>query len=137
MNTFSEFISKRELLRNKRKQIFIVHIKHYWHFDGVTPKLTLLESYWQAILHTFPEFISSNTDIFRGFLPPLTKGKTFLRVRITQYWHFQRIFTYLELLSNSIHTFTELIPSRSKNFFESFNGHLNRQKVLEEKSVKS
>ena len=46
----------------------------------------------------------------------------------------QKILTYLELISNSIHTFTELIPNSSKHFFGSFNGHLNRQKILKEKN---
>ena len=41
--TFSEFISNstdtfRELLPNRSKHIFRVHIKHYWHFQGVTLK---------------------------------------------------------------------------------------------------
>ena len=108
IHTFSEFISNNthtfsELLPNKSKHIFRVHIKHYWHFEGVTPKqyytlfqassnsviftellvnntthlskayikqlLTFSESYWQTILHIFPELTSSNTDIFREFLP--------------------------------------------------------------------
>ena len=43
---------------------------------------------------------------------------------------------YLGLISNSIHNFTELLPNGSKNFFESFNGHLNRQKILKEKIPK-
>ena len=47
--------------------------------------------------------------------------------------YYQTILTYLELISNSIHTFTELIPNSSKHFFGSFNGHLNRQKILKEK----
>ena len=42
-----------ELLPNKNKQIFRVHIKHYQHFDGVTPKTTHFSSH-QAIL-TFSE----------------------------------------------------------------------------------
>ena len=129
LNTFSEFLSSnthtfRELLPNKSKHIFRVHIKHYWHFEGVTRKqyytlfqtssntdifrellsnntthfsrayikhndifrvigkqyytlfqslhqtiLTFSESYWQTILHTFPELIPSYTDIFGDFLP--------------------------------------------------------------------
>ena len=48
---------------------------------------------------------------------------------------------YLELISNGIHTFTELVPNSGKQFFGSFNGHLNRQKILNRKipgkSVKS
>ena len=38
----------------------------------------------------------------------------------------QTIFTYSELISNGIHTFTKLLPNNSKQFFESLNGHLNR-----------
>ena len=132
-HTFSEFISNnthtfRELLPNKSKHIFRVHIKYYWHFQGVTSKqyytltlpdikqywhfqkvtgkqyyklfqisyhyqtiLTFSESYWETILHTFPKFISSNTDNFRELLPNYTILKTFFRVHITQHWHFQRI----------------------------------------------
>ena len=91
----------RELLPNKSKQFFRVHINNYWHFEVVTPEqyytlfqtssnteifkellsnntthfsrheaiLTFSKSYLQTILHTFPEFISNNTDIFREFLP--------------------------------------------------------------------
>ena len=137
----------RELLPNKKKQIFRVDIKHYWHFEGVTPKqfytllptssntdifrellsknttlfqslhqtilntellanntkntfpeltseiLTFSESYWQTILHTFPEFIPSNTDVFREFLLNEAIVKNFFKVHITQYWHFQRATT--------------------------------------------
>ena len=73
--------------------------KQYWRFQRVTGKqyyilfqslhqtiLSFSEIYWQTILHTFPEFISSNPDIFREFLP-------FFRVHITQYWYFQRVTT--------------------------------------------
>ena len=48
--------------------------------------------------------------------------------------YYQTILTYLELISNSIHTFTELLPNSSKHFFESFNGQLNRKKILKEKT---
>ena len=41
--------------------------------------------------------------------------------------------TYLELISNSIHTFTELLPNSSKHFFKSFSRHVNRKKILKEK----
>ena len=40
----------------------------------------------------------------------------------------QTILTYSEFKLNNIHTFTELLPNNSKHFFESLNGHLNRQK---------
>ena len=38
--------------------------------------------------------------------------------------------TYLELISNSIHILTELLPNSSKHSFESLNGHMNRKKIL-------
>ena len=49
--------------------------------------------------------------------------------------YYQTILTYLGLISNNIHTFTELIPNSSKHFFGSFNGHLNRKKILKEKKL--
>ena len=153
MNTFSEFLSSnthtfRELLPNKSKHIFRVHIKHYWHFDGVTPKQ------YYTLFQT-----PGNTDIFRELLANNTTH--FSRVYIKQYWHFQRvpsklsyskkffqssyhtiltlsesyyqtILTYLELTSNSIHTFTKLLPNSNKHFFESFNEPLSRKKILKE-----
>ena len=84
-----------------------------YHYQTI---LTFSESYWQTILHTFSELISSNTDIFRELL--------------------LKILTYSELISNSIHNFTELLPSNNKHFFESSNGHLNRQKILKHKTPK-
>ena len=87
LNTFPEFISSnthtfRELLLNKSKHIFRIVIKHYRHFQPVTPKqyytffqslhqpilLFSEESYLQTILHTFPDFLSNNTDIFRELM---------------------------------------------------------------------
>ena len=158
LNTFSGFISNnthtsRELLPNKSKHIFRFHIKHYSHFEGVTPKqyYTLFQSFHQTMLafsesywHTIPHFS---------------------RVYIKQYWHFQRVrsklsysktffqssyhtiltlsesyyqtVTYLELISNSIHTFKELLPNSGiVNTFLSFIGHLYRQKILREKIPK-
>ena len=76
----------KELLPNKSKQIFRVHIKHYWYLlERVTFKQydTLFQSLHKAIL-IFSElpvtgkqyytlfqslYILSNTDIFRDFLP--------------------------------------------------------------------
>ena len=77
LNTFSEFISNdthtfTELLPSKSKQIFIVHIKHYWHFDGVTSKQQ----------YTLFQTLGS-TDIFRGLLA--NKTTHFFRVYIKQY----------------------------------------------------
>ena len=48
--------------------------------------------------------------------------------------YYQTILTCLTPVSNSIHTFIELIPNSSKHLFESFNGHLNKQKILKEKN---
>ena len=45
---------------------------------------------------------------------------------------YQTILTYSELISNSIHTSTELLPNKSKNFLKSLR-HLNRQKALKQK----
>ena len=148
-------------------------MKHYWHFEGVTPNNTThfqtssntdkQYCYWQTILHTFPELISNSTAIFRELMENNTTH--FSRVYTKQYWNFQRvlsksnyskkffqssyhtilalsenyyqtILTYLELISNSIHTFTGLLPNSSKHFFESFNGHSNRQKLFKEKIPK-
>ena len=50
--------------------------------------------------------------------------------------YYQTELTYSELILSSIHTFTELLPNNSKHFFDSLNGHLNRQKILKEKKVK-
>ena len=85
LHTFSDFISMithtfRELLPNKSKHIFRVYIKHYWLFQGVTPKqyythfqTSNINDIFKELLAdntiTFPEFILSNTDIFREFLP--------------------------------------------------------------------
>ena len=56
---------------------FDQEIKKYSHFQTVTTNTfpefisndTFSESCWQKILHTFLEFILTNTDIFRDFLP--------------------------------------------------------------------
>ena len=42
--------------------------------------------------------------------------------------YYQTILTYSELISNSIHTFTGLLPNNSKHCLESLNGHLNKTK---------
>ena len=124
--------------------------------------LIFSESYWQTILHIFLECTSNNTDNFRELLANNTTNFSRFHIIIKQYWHFQKVpsksnysknflrssyhtimtlsesyyqtipTTYSELISNSIHTFTELLPS-GKHFFESFNGHLNRQKIRRQK----
>ena len=99
----------RKLLSNKSKNVFKVHIKHYWHSLGVSTKNTTYFSGHQTILlHTFQEFASSNTDTFREVLPNNID---------------------LEIMSNSIHTFTEVLPNKSQHFFESLDEHYNRQEI--------
>ena len=103
IHTFSEFISNNthtfsELLPNKSKHIFRVHIKHYWHFEGVTPK------------QYYPLFqTSSNTDIFRELLSNNTthfsrayiKHNDIFRVIGKQY------YTLFQSLHQTILTFSE------------------------------
>ena len=48
--------------------------------------------------------------------------------------YYQTILTYSEPISNSIHTFRELLPNNSKHFFESLNGHLNKTKNSEKEN---
>ena len=104
IHTFSEFISNNthtfsELLPNKSKHIFRVHIKHYWHFEGVTRKQ------YYTLFQT-----SSNTDIFRELLSNNTTH--FSRAYIKPYWHFQRVtgkqyYTLFQSLYQAILTFSE------------------------------
>ena len=108
LNTFSEFLSKnthtfRELLPNKSKHIFRVHIKHYWHFEEVTPRQ----------YYTFFQ-TSSNTDMFRELLSNNTGH--FSRAYIKQYWHFQRVvskqyYTLLEFTPSNTDIFREFLPN--------------------------
>ena len=108
LNTFSEFLSNnthtfRELLPNKSKHIFRVHIKHYWHFEEVTPRQ----------YYTFFQ-TSSNTDMFRELLSNNTGH--FSRAYIKQYWHFQRVvskqyYTLLEFTPSNTDIFREFLPN--------------------------
>ena len=117
LKTFSEFTSNnthtfRELLPNKSKHIFRVHIKHYWHFEKVTPKqyytlfqtsinTDIFESYSQTILYTFPD--------------------------IKQYWNFQRVtgkqyYTLFQSSSIKQYLHFQRAPSKlnySRKFFQS------------------
>ena len=103
IHTFSEFISNNthtfsELLPNKSKHIFRVHIKHYWHFEGVTRKQ------YYTLFQT-----SSNTDIFRELLSNNTthfsrayiKHNDIFRVIGKQY------YTLFQSLHQTILTFSE------------------------------
>ena len=69
-------ILNTELLANNTKNTFP---------ELTSEILTFSESYWQTILHTFPEFIPSNTDVFREFLLNEAIVKNFFKVHITQY----------------------------------------------------
>ena len=77
----------RELLPNKSKQIFRVHIKQY--FEGVTPKqsYTLFKK-------------SNNNDIFRELLANNTTH--FSKVYIKQNWNFQRVLSKLNYSRTNI-----------------------------------
>ena len=82
---FSEFKSNnthifREFLPNKSKHISRVHIKHYWHFQGVSPKQ------YYTLLQT-----SNNTNIFRELPANNTTNFSRFHIIFKQYWYFQRI----------------------------------------------
>ena len=129
---------------NNSKHFFWFHIKQHWHFHWVTPKQYCI--HFQTL---------NNADIFRELL--VNNTTRLYQVYIKQYWHFQRgssklnysknvfqstyhttmalsesyyqtVLPYSELISNSIHTFTKLLPNNnnSEHFFERLNGHLNR-----------
>ena len=89
--------------------------------------LMFSESDCQPILHTFPEFIPINTDIFRELLANNTTNFSRFYTIITQYRHFQRVtdkqFT-LHFFSVYIKQYWHFqrVPSKlkySKNFFQS------------------
>ena len=93
----------------------------------------------KTILPTYTLFqTSSNYWHFQRF--PSKLNYSFFRVHTILTLlecYYQTILTYwAELISNSIHTFTELGTNSRKPFFESFNGQLNRQKILKEKIPK-
>ena len=99
--------------------------------------LTFSESYWQSILHTFPRFIASNQRVSSKFNDSKeafqSSYHTILKLPESYY---QAMLFCLELISKSIHIFTELLPNNNKHFFESFNRQSNRQKILKEKIPK-
>ena len=59
----------------------------FYHYQTI---LTFSESYWHTILQTVPEFISSNTDIFRELLPNITD---LFSAHIKQHSHFHIVIT--------------------------------------------
>ena len=114
LHTLSEFISKnthtfRELLPNKCKHIFRVHIKYYWHFQRVT-----LKQYY-TLFQT-----SNNTDISSELL--VNNTINFYRAYIKQHWHFQKSFwqtvlhTFPEFRWNNTKIFRELLANNTTNF---------------------
>ena len=121
LHPFSEFISNnthtfRELLPNRSKHIFRVHIKQYWHFQGVTPKqyYTLFQTskstdlsreLRQTILYTFPELTSNKTDFFKELL-------------INNTTHFSRVYIKL-LANNTAHiSFHQTILTFSESYWQ-------------------
>ena len=97
-----------DFMINKSKHIFRVHIKHYWLFEGVTPKqcYTLAQT-------------SSNTDIFRELLSNNTSHSS--RVYIKRRWHLQSswqtiLHPFPEPISNNTDIFRELLANNTKHF---------------------
>ena len=77
---------------------------------------TFSESYWQTTLQTFPGFISllNNTGISRELLANNTTHFSLYQAILTfSEIYYQPILTYSELIPSSIHTFTELLPNNS------------------------
>ena len=104
----------RELLAKNTTHFPKVYIKQYWHFQRVPSELSYSKNFFHSSYHTTLMLSES----------------------------YYQTTTYLELISNSIHTFKELLPNSSKDSFESFNWHFSRKKIFKEKipsykSVKS
>ena len=99
INKFSEFIwnitgTFMELLPNSTK-----------HFSRHQTILIFSKSYWQIMIHIFPEFISSNTEIFWGFLPKLNYSENF----------FQSLYHTILTLSDSCYqTIWSFDPTKNK-----------------------
>ena len=116
----------RELLPNRSKPIFRVHIKHYWHFQWVTPRLKYTLFQTSNSNYIFRELLASNTTQFSWVYmeqywhfqivsSKLNSSKNFLRSSYHTFSesYYQTISIYSKLISNSIHTFTELLPNNS------------------------
>ena len=78
--------------------------------------LIFSESYWQTILHLFPELTSNNTDIFTELLASNAAIISRFHVIIKQYWHFQRVpgkqnYVFFQSLYQAMLTFSD-------NFFQ-------------------
>ena len=97
----------RELLPNKSKDIFRVYIKHYWHFEEVTPKQ------YYMLFRT-----SSNTDIFNELLPSnsthFSRQQTILTFS-DSYWQ-TILHNFPKLTSNNIDIFRELLANNFTHF---------------------
>ena len=99
-HTFLELTSSttdifRELLVKNTTQCSRVYIKQYWHFQKVPSQLNYSKNF-------FPEFTSQNTNTLKKLL---SHNINLFRARI----------------SNSIHTWTELLPNNSEHFLVSMN----------------
>ena len=126
--TFSEFMSNnihtfRKLLPNNGVHIFRVHIKHYWHFQGVTPKqhYTLFQTSNNTDISR--KLLANNYTLFQNLHQTIRAFSELLanntahtsRVYIKQYWYFQRVTgkQYYKLFSISHHYQTILTLSES------------------------
>ena len=113
--------------------------------DEFTFHLKRYRSEWTRATHPlrFPALLNLESGRWEmysvylvHFLNSIRFGWTKVLNQIKKQTNKQTILTYLELISNSACTFTTLLPNSSKHFFESFNGHLHKQKIIKEKILK-
>ena len=126
--TFPEFIWNntnifRELLADSTAHTPRAYIKQYWDFQEVTGekyyKRLQISCHYQAIVF---QRVPSKLNYSKSFFQ--SSYHTILTLTYYLSTYYLTILTYSVLISNSIHTFTELLVHNSKHFFESFNGHL-------------
>ena len=86
----------RELVANNITQFFRVYIKQYCYFQRANFKLNYSKNFFQISYHFFQ---SSYHSI-------LTLSESYKKTTLA----------YSEIISNSIHTFTELLPNNRKHF---------------------
>ena len=137
---------------NNRKHFFRFHIKQYWHFNRVTPKryYTLFQTsnntdisrellvnntthfckvyikqYWH--FQRVPSKLIYGRNFFQSTYQTISHNAQYHTIMALSESYYQAILTHWELISNRIHTFTDLLPNNSKHYFKSLNGQLNRQ----------
>ena len=130
----------REFLLNRSKHIFRIYIKHCWHFQGVTPKhyhtffqtpnstdisrellpnniihfsRVYIKQYWHFQNVTGKQYWAhfKSSDLQYGHFQRVTGKQYYKRFQISHHYRKIQLLTYSELMSNSIYTFTELLPN--------------------------